>query len=170
MGEQSISVVHTEVSCMTELVSRRGEYIRAPAADIWRALTDPDMTEQYLGGARVQSTWQPGEAITYLAPDGVTRLLEGRLIEVVPNRRLVFECRLLWDPRFAAERPHRETFEIDDLGDVCFLSATFDQYQPDSLSYAFACDSRGGMDLTGSSLKSLLETGAPIKLAVRPTA
>ena len=155
---------------MTELVSKRGEYIRASTADVWRALTDPDMTEQYLGGARVRSTWQPGGEITYMAPDGITRLLEGKLLEVVPNRRLVFECRLLWDPRFADEEPHRETFEIDDLGDVCFLMATFDQYEPDSLSYAFACDSRGGMDLTGSSLKSLLETGTPIKLGVGPRA
>ena len=96
----------------------------------------------------------------------MTRLLEGRLLEVVPNRRLVFECRLLWDPRFAAEKPHREAFEIEDFGGVCFLTATFFQYQPDSLSYGFACDSRGGMDLTGSSLKSLLETGKPIRLAM----
>jgi len=155
---------------MTELVSRRGEYIRASATDVWRALTDPDMTEQYLGGARIQSTWRPGDEITYLAPDGVTRLLEGKLLEVIPNRRLVFECKLLFDPRFAAEKPHRETFEIEDLGNVCLLTATFDQYQPDSLSYAFACDSRGGMDLTGSSLKSLLETGSPIELAVEPSA
>jgi len=155
---------------MTELKSRRGEYIRASAADVWRALTDPDMTEQYLGGARVQSTWRPGDEIAYLAPDGVTRLLEGTLLEVVPNRRLVFECRLLWDPRFAAEKPHREAFEIEDFGDVSFLTATFDQYQPDSLSYAFACDSRGGMDLTGSSLKSLLETGTPIRLPMGPGA
>ena len=152
---------------MSELKSKRGEYIRASAADVWRALTDPDLTEQYLGGARVQSTWRAGDGITYLAPDGVTCLVEGRLLEVVPNRRLVFECRLLWDPRFAAEKPHRETFEIEDFGDVCYLEATFDQYEADSLSYASACDSRGGMDLTGSSLKSLLETGAPIKLAVR---
>ena len=155
---------------MTELRSKRGEYVRASAADVWRALTDPDLTEQYLGGARVQSTWRPGDEITYLAPDGVTRLLEGKLLEVVPTRRLVFECRLLWDPRFAAENPHRETFEIEDFGDVCFLMATFDQYEADSLSYAFACDSMGGMDLTGSSLKSLLETGTPIRLPVGPSA
>jgi uncharacterized protein YndB with AHSA1/START domain len=155
---------------MTELVSKRGEYIRASAAEVWRALTDPDMTEQYLRGARVQSTWVPGDEIAYLLPDGATRLLEGKLLEVVPNRRLVFECRLLFDPRFAAEKPHRETFEIDDLGEVCYLTATFDEYEPNSLSYAFACDSRGGMDLTGSSLKSLLETGTPIKLAIGPRA
>ena len=149
---------------MTELVSRRGEYIRASAAEAWRALTDPDLTEQYLEGSRIRSTWRVGDPITYLAPDRVTPLLEGKLLEVVPNRRLVFECRLLFDPVFAAENPHRETFEIEDYGDVCFLTATFDQYQPNSAAYAFACNARGGMDLTGSSLKSLLETGQPIKL------
>jgi len=155
---------------MTELVSRRGEYIRASAAEVWRALTDPDLTEQYLRGCRVQSTWREGDSITYLVADGVTPFLEGKLLEVIPSRRLRFECRLLFDPAFAAEKPHRETFEIEEHGDVCYLTATFDQYQPNSAAYRFACDARGGMDLTGSSLKSLLETGQPINLEMAPLA
>ena len=152
-----------------DLVSRRGEYIRASASEVWRALTDPDLTAKYLRGARVQSTWRKDDPITYLAADGHTPFLQGKLLEVIPNRRLVFECRLLFDPVFAAEKPHRETFEIEEYGDVCYLTATFDQYQPDSAAYAFACDARGGMDLTGSSLKSLLETGQPITLETAAT-
>ena len=155
---------------MKELKTKRGEYIRASASQIWQALTDPDMTEQYLGGSRIQSSFQPGAEITYVAPDRSTRLLEGTLLEVEPNRRLVFKCRLLFDPRFAAEQPHRESFEIEEFeAGVCKLTATFDQYQPGSLAYEFACDTRGGMDLTGSSLKSLLETGRPIQLASVPS-
>lgn len=149
---------------MPELISKRSEYIRASASEVWRALTDPDLTEQYIG-TRVQSTWQVGDEIRYVTADGNV-MLEGTLLEVVPNRRLVYECRLLWEPRFAAEKSHRETFEIEDFGDVCKLSAVFDDYEPDSPSFAFACDSRGGMDLTGSSLKSLLETGSPLFLGV----
>ena len=146
---------------MEELVTRRGEYIRASASEIWRALTDPEMSQQYLG-ARVHSTWLPGDEIGYYSPDGSMKLTEGTIVEALPNRRLVFMARHLFDPAFAAEKPHRETFEIEEFGEVCRLTAIFDQYEPNSASYGFACDTRGGMEFTGSSIKSLLETGTPI--------
>jgi uncharacterized protein YndB with AHSA1/START domain len=140
---------------MSDMTVTREEYIRASADQVWQALTDPAVTAQYVfGGARVQSTWRPGDDIIYLSPDGSTRLLEGMLLEVEPRRRLVLECRLLWDPELAADSPHRETFEIEEMGDICKLTATFDRYAPGSLVYQ-----QCGMAMTGSSLKSLLETG-----------
>jgi len=140
---------------MSQPTLTRETYIRATAAQVWQALTDPELTAQYAFG-RVQSTWHPGDAIVYLAPDGTTRVLEGTLLEVEPRRRLVLLCRFLGDPQLAADRPHRETFAIEELGGICRLTATFDQYAPDSAAYR-AC--AHGMAVTGSSLKSLLETG-----------
>ena len=43
-------------------------YIRTTAQELWRALTDGDLSVQYVG-ARVESTWRPGEEIVYLTPD-----------------------------------------------------------------------------------------------------
>jgi len=140
---------------MSELKLFREEYIRSSADQVWQALTDPEVTAKYVGGgARVQSTWRPGDEIVHLAPDGATRVLEGTLLEVEPRRRLVLECRLLWAPELAADSPHRETFEIEEMGEICKLTATFDRYTPGSPAYQ-SC----GMAMTGSSLKSLLETG-----------
>jgi hypothetical protein len=136
-------------------------YIRTTAEELWRALTDGDLSVQYVG-ARVQSTWRPGDEIVYLTPEGSAHLVEGTLLEVVPNRRFVFEGRLLLDPALAADSPHRELFEIEDLGGgVCRCTATFDGYAPGSPTLAF--QGQGNMQMCGSSLKSLLETGEPLQ-------
>src|SRR5262245_14365220 len=106
-------------------------YIRTTPVELWRALTDGDLSVQYVG-ARVESSWRPGEEIVYLSPDRTTRLVQGTLLEVVPNRRFVFDGRLLADEALATDRPHRELFEIEDLGDICRCTAVFDQYAPHS--------------------------------------
>lgn len=41
---------------MTELSVTNTVYIRTTAAQLWQALTDPNLTAKYLGGARVQSS------------------------------------------------------------------------------------------------------------------
>jgi len=139
---------------MSETMKTRTAYINAPVEDVWRALTDPQVTVQYVGG-RVQSTWRPGDEVLYLAPDSDARLLEGYVIEVEPLRRLMIRCRWLSAAEPAADKPHRETFELEGLGNVTKLTATFDEYEDGSLSY-HACD----MARTGDSLKTLLEVGS----------
>jgi uncharacterized protein YndB with AHSA1/START domain len=39
--------------------------INAPVAEVWNALTDPDMVRQYLFGANIKSEWKEGASITY---------------------------------------------------------------------------------------------------------
>ena len=68
---------------MSQTTKARTAYINAPLEEVWRALSDPDVTVQYVG-ARVQSTWRPGDEVLYLAPDSDARLLEGQIIEVDP--------------------------------------------------------------------------------------
>jgi uncharacterized protein YndB with AHSA1/START domain len=132
-------------------------YIKTSLARLWKALTDGDDSVQYVGG-RVQSTWEVGDRIAYLTPDGKIPLVEGKLLEVVPNKRIVFECRLVFDPVLAADGLHREIFEIEQTTeDVCRCTATFDQYPANSPTYVF--QNQGSMQKCGSSLKSLLETG-----------
>jgi uncharacterized protein YndB with AHSA1/START domain len=138
---------------MSETMKTRTAYINAPVDQVWRALTDPELTVQYVGG-RVQSTWRPGDEVVYLAPDSDARLLEGHIIEIEPLRRLRLRSRWLFAPELAADKPHRETFELEALGNVTRLTATFDEYEEGSASY-YACD----MARTGDSLKTLLESG-----------
>jgi hypothetical protein len=119
-------------------------YIRTTAHDLWQALTDGEHSVKYVG-ARVQSTWRPGDEIVF-----------------------VFECRLLMDPALAADQPHRELFEIEDMGGgICRCTAVFDQYAADSATFRF--QAQGSMQMCGSSLKSLLETGQALEFKTPAT-
>jgi len=147
---------------MSEKKKTQTAYINAPVQEVWRALTDPQLTVQYVGG-RVQSTWRAGDEVLYLAPDSDARLLEGHVVEVEPLRRLTIRCRWLFALELANDEPHRETFELETVGNVTRLTATFDEYEDGSASY-HACD----MARTGDSLKTLLECGSRL-FAVEPT-
>lgn len=39
--------------------------IDATPDQVWRAITDPGLVEQWMMGARVDSTWRKGEPITW---------------------------------------------------------------------------------------------------------
>jgi uncharacterized protein YndB with AHSA1/START domain len=39
--------------------------ISASTNDVWRALTEPDLIAQWMGGARVESKWELGSDITF---------------------------------------------------------------------------------------------------------
>jgi hypothetical protein len=78
-----------------------------------------------------------------------------KVLDIEPLRRLRLSCRWLFAPELAADKPHRETFELEALGNITRLTATFDEYEEGSASY-YACD----MARTGDSLKTLLESGS----------
>ncbi|HVZ38132.1 MAG TPA: SRPBCC domain-containing protein [Candidatus Kapabacteria bacterium] len=39
--------------------------ISAPPSAVWRALTEPEQIEQWMGGSRMESAWEPGAAIRF---------------------------------------------------------------------------------------------------------
>ncbi len=45
-------------------------YVRCDPAAAWNAIVDGDMTVQYFYETRVESEWEPGKPVRYLAPDG----------------------------------------------------------------------------------------------------
>ncbi|HMA06052.1 MAG TPA: SRPBCC family protein [Methanomicrobiales archaeon] len=50
---------------MKGLVARQSVSIRAPPAEVWKALTDPDLIRQYLFGTEATSDWKAGSQIRY---------------------------------------------------------------------------------------------------------
>jgi uncharacterized protein YndB with AHSA1/START domain len=48
-----------------ELIVEKSVEIAASTQHVWRALTDPDMILQWMGGANVESTWELGSDITF---------------------------------------------------------------------------------------------------------
>jgi uncharacterized protein YndB with AHSA1/START domain len=64
--------------------------IKAPAARVWEALTDPEMIQQYMFGAEVTSDWKAGSPITYRGEwNGKPFEDKGHILAAEPGRRLV---------------------------------------------------------------------------------
>lgn len=141
---------------MTDQVIYAVVYIRTSREMLWRALTDPNMTEQYWGQTRIESDWRIGTKILYRR---MGELTDEHIIEAVePGERLVHTFRPLIG-EFAHEAPSRVSMNIESRGDVARLTIVHDNFPPESKVFS-AC--RSGWPRILSNLKSLLETGRTI--------
>jgi uncharacterized protein YndB with AHSA1/START domain/DNA-binding transcriptional ArsR family regulator len=128
-------------------------YIRATAEQVWRALTDADLTARYWGHANV-SDWQPGSAWEHRRGDASGEVEKvGRVIEAEPPARLVFTFEVPGDEPPGG--PSIVTFLVEPYQDIVRLTVTHenlpDQRLLDGISY--------GWPAVLANLKSLLETG-----------
>jgi uncharacterized protein YndB with AHSA1/START domain/DNA-binding transcriptional ArsR family regulator len=128
-------------------------YIRASAEQVWRALTNADLTARYWGRANV-SDWQPGSTWEHRLIDGSGGVDKvGRVIEAEPPTRLVITFQAPGDERPGG--PSVVTFLIEPHQDIVRLTVTHenlpDQAMLDGIAY--------GWPAVLANLKSLLETG-----------
>jgi uncharacterized protein YndB with AHSA1/START domain/GNAT superfamily N-acetyltransferase len=85
--------------------------VAAPPADVWRALTDPELTRHFYYDMRVESDFRPGSPVRYTFgadQEGET----GVVLEVEPSRWLSVETRFVFDSALTAEPPHRTTWQL----------------------------------------------------------
>src|SRR5262245_47423800 len=61
-------------------------YIASTSENVWNALTDPELTQQYWSGTRIESDWKVGSKVIYRREGKITD--EHTILEVVPFRRL----------------------------------------------------------------------------------
>lgn len=145
---------------MTKPVHVYQVFINAPTDIVWNAIVDGDMTVQYFYGTRIESTWEPGAAVTYAFPDG-TKASEGEIIAVEPGSRLEMTFLPLWDPELTAEGAARQVWLVEDAGGVSKLTVeTYDIAEGGKMHDDFA----GGFPLIVSGLKTLVETGQPLRM------
>jgi uncharacterized protein YndB with AHSA1/START domain len=134
-------------------------YIAATAEAVWKALLDGEFTRQYWEHENV-SDWVPGSSWEHRRIDGERQVVVlGEVLEASPPHRLVITWAEPAD-RIRKDRHSRVTFEIESLDGMVRLTVTHD-------------DLESGTDLERritrgwprvlSSLKSLLETGRPLK-------
>ncbi len=130
-------------------------YIRTTPAALWDAITNPEMTRQYYYGGRVQAPeLKVGGRFFYLDPNGEMNL-DGEIVEIVPQKRLVTTFKALWAPDGALTRVQ---YEIEQLGETCKLTLThFD-------AAAAKAGVETGWPMILAGLKTLLETGKPLYL------
>jgi uncharacterized protein YndB with AHSA1/START domain/DNA-binding transcriptional ArsR family regulator len=85
--------------------------IRATPDQVWQGLTDPDMTERYYYGMRIEGALTTGTPYTYQG-QGRTGI-EGQVVEAVPGKRLVTTFRALFDENGRDEPASRVTYELE---------------------------------------------------------
>jgi uncharacterized protein YndB with AHSA1/START domain len=74
---------------MTDHVAHAETEISASPQQVWDALTDPDAIEKFMFGAKVDTDWEEGSAITWSGEyDGQPYQDKGEILEVAESRRL----------------------------------------------------------------------------------
>ncbi|HVJ64031.1 MAG TPA: SRPBCC family protein [Bdellovibrionota bacterium] len=135
-------------------------YIRTTPEKLWDALTTPEFTRQYWFGIEVKSEWLVGSAMRYLR-DGET-LVEGEVLRSERPRLLAYTFR---ETKTVAshEPPTRVTLEIEDCGggDQVKLTVTHKGFVQNSKHLPSIS---AGWPAVLSGLKSLIETGKPMKI------
>lgn len=130
-------------------------YIRTTPRALWDAITKPELTAQYYYKGRVQADLRVGGRFYYLDPKGEMNL-DGEIVEIVPERKLVTTFKALWAE--SGSELTRVMYEIEQIGEACKLTLThFD-----------AAKAKAGVEVGWpmiiAGLKTLLETGKPLDL------
>jgi uncharacterized protein YndB with AHSA1/START domain len=149
-------------------------YIKATPEAIWDAITDPDWTEKYGYGGRVDFDLRPGgKVIGYTSPEmratGAPEVaLEGEVIEADPPRKLVQTWCLVMGPELKEEGFTRLTYDIEVIeGGATKLTVTHElEGAPKTAQLISGAwehqGAGGGWPWILSDLKSLLETGSTL--------
>ncbi len=88
--------------------------IDAAPDQVWRAITDPQLVEQWMMGAQVDSTWQKGDPITWSGEYNGQRYTDsGEILDIDPGRRLVHTHASTMAPESLA---HTVTWSLDQAG------------------------------------------------------
>ncbi|SIR47694.1 ArsR/SmtB family transcription factor [Micromonospora avicenniae] len=127
-------------------------YIRATADQVWRALTDADLTARYWGHANV-SDWQPGSTWEHRRVDGSGAVdVVGKVLVAEPPTRLV----ITFEDSPGSERDASVvTFLVEPHEDVVRLTVTHENLPNRDMFNGISL----GWPAVLSNLKSLLETG-----------
>jgi DNA-binding transcriptional ArsR family regulator/uncharacterized protein YndB with AHSA1/START domain len=146
-------------------------YIKTTPEQLWQALTDPAFTVRYWG-VELNSDWKVGSTMTWQYK-GVTMADPTQTVLVADvNRRLAYTWHTI-TPEFgeligsspeevaalAAEQRSNVSFEIEPMGELVKLTVTHGGFEPGSTILPGISE---GWPTILASLKTLLETGAPL--------
>jgi uncharacterized protein YndB with AHSA1/START domain/DNA-binding transcriptional ArsR family regulator len=132
-------------------------YIRTTPDKLWDALTNPEMTQQFYYGGRVQADMRVGGNFSYLAPNGEINL-HGEVLELDPPKKLVTTFRATWAE--AGGETTRVMYEIEPMGEVCKFTMTHFDYEKSKAGVEM------GWPIIVAGLKTLLETGKPLNIPI----
>lgn len=129
-------------------------YIHASADQVWKALTDADLTARYWGHANV-SDWQPGSQWEHRRVDGSGAVdVMGKVLKSEPPTRLVITFEDTPDNELPRD-PSVVTFLVEPHQDIVRLTVTHENLPNTEMLDGIS----RGWPAVLANLKSLLETG-----------
>ena len=142
-------------------------FIRASQAKVWEALTKPEFTHRYMYDSEANTTWKPGSRLLWTQHDGGDELVDGEVIEYDKPNRLVYSWIVKYDPSLTPEGPSRVTYELSEADGLTKVTIIHDDFPSGSKVYDNVA---GGWPYILSGLKTLVETGSPMKAEKAATA
>ena len=140
-------------------------YIAATPEAVWQALTSAEFSRKYFFGNAVEVDLKVGGAYIVRAPDGSLHI-SGEVVACDPPRKLTVTFNVNWPALIETLGSTLVTYEIEPAGDAVRLTMTEAHDRP--LSDDILAGGRQGWPAILSSLKSLLETGAPLVIKMEP--
>jgi uncharacterized protein YndB with AHSA1/START domain len=140
---------------MTGFVARAETEIEARPAQVWDALTDPDLIEKYMFGSRVETDWKVGSPITWNGEyDGKAYEDKGEVVAVEPGKLLeVTHFSPLGGREDRPENYHRLVYELEERNGVTHVSLSQDNNPTEEA----AEHSRGNWEKMLAGLKRVVE-------------
>ncbi|MEW2140933.1 SRPBCC domain-containing protein [Streptomyces sp. NPDC005409] len=147
-------------------------YIQADPARVWQALTEPAFTRRYWG-LSFETDWAVGSVMDWVERGARTSDPEQVVLDCVPDRLLSYTWHT-FSPQWAAaagigeelraelakERRTKVTYEIEPVGDtLARLTILHEGFEPGGTLIGMCARA---WPMLASSLKTLLETGAPL--------
>jgi uncharacterized protein YndB with AHSA1/START domain len=164
----------------TKSVQTYKTYIKATPQRIWDALTQPEWSERYGYAPLVDYELREGGRFRAYPNDGMKAagapdvVIDGKVTEARPPRKLVQTWRMLMDPATSAEGFTDLKYEIEPVrGGVTKLTVTHDLTGAPKLNALLLGESEssgagGGWSEVLSGLKTLLETGSQLPFQSGP--
>jgi uncharacterized protein YndB with AHSA1/START domain len=140
-------------------------YIAATPEKVWQALTDPEMSQRYFHGSRLEIEPKIGGSFVIRFPDGRINV-RGEVVEWSPPRRFASTWTVEWMSEFRELPPSLVSYDVEQSGESVRLTMT-ESYQWDAPE-ALLSGGRSGWPAILSSLKSVLETGEPLVIKLEP--
>jgi len=134
-------------------------YIRTTPAQLWSALTSPDVMKQYWFGMHQQTDWKPGSPWKLLFEDGRVADM-GEVLEFDAPNRLAIKWRNEIRPDFKEEGFTRCVMSLENDGELTRL--TIDHSIDREGAKIITEGISNGWPKILSSLKSMLETGSAL--------
>jgi uncharacterized protein YndB with AHSA1/START domain len=140
-------------------------YIASTPEKVWEALTSAEFSRKYFFGNTVELEPRVGGAYVVRTPNGALHI-SGEVIDYDPPRKLTVTFNVNWPELIEKLGPTLVTYEIEQAGEAVRLTMSEAHDRP--LSDDILSGGRQGWPAILSSLKSLLETGAPMTVEMGP--